>query len=587
MAKPGLIASNVGDEVRTGSDTDRAIVQSPHHTTQVVLGGVAVTALAILIFFFHLGVYGLWEPDESRYAEIAREMLILHDFVVPHLNYVPYIEKPPLLYWLTAFAMRLFGINEFAARFVNASAAIIGVLAVYYFSLRAFSLRHAIGAAAILATSALYAEMGQVLTTDMLLAASITIALFALFLHWREGGRWWWIAYIAMGLAVLTKGPIGVAIPIVVVILFLAYEGDLRGALRRFQVVPGLVLTTAITAPWFIAISLRQPDFFHFYFVGEYLQRFFDASYSHGQPFYYYVPIILGGALPWTLVAIFIPWRSLQPDPARRFCLIAAATIVLIFSVASAKLIPYILPAMAPLAIVIADGVLGPTSRRDGAESDQEILPASGRLAACGPLIGLAGLAVVGAAACANRFASANPSMVQPELYGAGTIMLVAGAICYIFLSRQRLFAGLVTIAIASTAILIVASYGRIRVEATRSYAQLAREIARRAPDSPLICYPRYIQSLPFYARRRVILIGPKTELDYGSTHAPDGAAFFFSRRPDLLRLWNATPAPVLILDRGALPPLASSLGAYRVIAEDEKKLAIMRSQSPASPKAP
>src|SRR5258708_23906359 len=120
----------------------------------------------------------------------------------------------------------------------------------------------------------------------------------------------------------------------------------------------------------------------------------------------------------------------------------------------------------------------------------------------------------------------------------------------------------------AGSAIVMVARYGRLAIEATRSYALLARAIAQRAPDSTLICYPRYIQSLPFYTGRRVILIGPKTELDYGSTHASDGDAFFRNRRADLLRLWNSSPAPLLILDRGALPALASSLGAYRVVAE-------------------
>jgi 4-amino-4-deoxy-L-arabinose transferase-like glycosyltransferase len=581
MPKPGVIASNSGETTPLGAAADRAAAHS-NAKLRALPGAVIVTALATLICFFHLGTYGLWEPDEARYAEVAREMLVLHDFVVPHLNYVPYVEKPPLLYWLTALAMRLFGGNEFAARFVNASAAVTGVLAVYCFALRVFGLRHAICASVILATSALYAEMAQVLTTDMLLTATTTIALFAFFLHWSTGGRWCWIAYVAMGLAVLTKGPVGIVVPLSVTTLFLAYERDRRGAIRRFHVLGGLALTVAIAAPWFVAISLRQPDFLHFYFVGEHLQRFFDASYSHGQPFYYYVPVLLGGMLPWTLVAILIPWRSLEPDAARRFCLIAAAVIIALFSAASAKLIPYILPAMPPLAIVIADGVfvLAP---RDSTMNDGGARLRGQRLAVVGLLISLAGIGVVCAAMFASRFASGNLVMVQPELYAAGTIMLLAGALCYILFLRRRLFEGLGAIAIAATAVLIVASYGRVQLEATRSYASLAREIAHRAPDATLICYPRYIQSLPFYTRRRVILIGPKTELEYGSTHAADGAAFFFSRREDLLRLWNARPAPLLILDRGALPPLTSSLGAYHVIAADAKKLAIMGNQSPAA----
>jgi len=188
-------------------------------------------------------------------------MLVLRDFVTPHLDYVPYVEKPPLLYWLTALAMRLFGIGEFAARFTSAAAAMAGIFAVYLFARRVFGPRQAILAAVILATSALYALMAQVLTTDMLLTATLSVALFAFYLHWSSGGAWCWIMYVAMALAVLAKGPIGIAIPLLAGAIFLFSEGELRGAIRRFRVVPGICLTALIAAPWFVAITIRQPDF--------------------------------------------------------------------------------------------------------------------------------------------------------------------------------------------------------------------------------------------------------------------------------------------------------------------------------------
>src|SRR5712691_7289814 len=100
---------------------------------RVLVGGVAVAALAIMLFLFHLGSYGLWEPDEARYAEIAREMLSTGNFAVPHLNYVPYVEKPPLLYWMTSAAFHFLGTNEFAARLVPALCALAGVMATYWF----------------------------------------------------------------------------------------------------------------------------------------------------------------------------------------------------------------------------------------------------------------------------------------------------------------------------------------------------------------------------------------------------------------------------------------------------------------------
>src|ERR1700730_15882975 len=140
----------------------------------------AVFIIASLAFFFHLGAYGFWEPDEARYGEIAREMLALRDFIVPHLNYVAYVEKPPLLYWLTALSFRIFGINEFAARLVSAMSALIGVFATFMFADRVMGRRRALSAPELLATAPLYAIMAQVLTTDMLLSALTTVAVFAL-----------------------------------------------------------------------------------------------------------------------------------------------------------------------------------------------------------------------------------------------------------------------------------------------------------------------------------------------------------------------------------------------------------------------
>ena len=130
--------------------------------------------------------------------------------------------------------------------------------------------------------------MAQVLTTDMTLTALVTIATFSLYLHWHEGGRWCWIAYVAMGLAVMTKGPVGAALPILSMLIWLALNRELRGAIARFRAVPGLLLTTLIAAPWFVAMTIREPGFADFYFIGEHLRRSFEADYSHSEAFYFY-----------------------------------------------------------------------------------------------------------------------------------------------------------------------------------------------------------------------------------------------------------------------------------------------------------
>ncbi len=540
-------------------------------------GLIAVSALAAMVFFFNLGSYGLWEPDEGRYAEIAREMLAMRDFIVPHLNYVAYIEKPPLLYWLTALSMSVLGVNELAARLPNAIAALVGVSATYVFVLRVFDRRRAILAACVLATSGLYAVMAQVLTTDMLLTATVTVTLFAFYLHWRDGGRWCWLAYAATGLAVLTKGPVGAVLPLVAAVVFLQRMGELRGAIRRFHAFAGIVVVGAVALPWFVAITIREPGFLHFYFIGEHFQRFLDPGYSHNEPIYYYVPVIAAGMLPWTIVVPILPWLRLEPHPARRFCLIAAVAILGLFSIASAKLIPYILPALPPLAVVIADAIMAFAPDRSAASEVASLRHTDPRrLAAIGPLLGIAGAATIMVALDASSFTRPGPMTVHLALYVGGAVAVVGGVICFVAFWLRHLFAGLLALVVTATVTLMVISYGRILAEPLRSYATFARAVERRAPDAVLICYPRYIQSLPFYGRRRVVLVGAKTELAYGAEHAPDAAQYFFSRRADLLRLWNSPRPTVLVVDWTALAPLQQSLGSYRVIAMDAKKVAIM-----------
>jgi 4-amino-4-deoxy-L-arabinose transferase-like glycosyltransferase len=534
----------------------------------------AVTAISIAIFFSHLGSYGLWEPDEARYAEIAREMATGGSWIIPHLNYVAYVEKPPLLYWLTTISFHIFGINEFAARLPVAISALIGVLATYLFTLRTFGRRRAILAAAILATSPIYAVMAQVLTTDMLLTAMVTVASFAFFLHWREGGRWCWLAYLAMGLGVMTKGPVGVVLPVLSIVLFLAWNRELRGALGRFHVIPGLALTILIAAPWFVAMTIREPGFFDFYFIGEHVRRVFETDYSHSEAFYFYLPVLAIGLLPWSMLVPFLTWRSLPKNPARRFCLIAAAVTLIAFSCASAKLIPYILPAIPPLAVLIADGLAScawPRTDSDPPAPDSRILIEAG------PMLVLMGLGVVIAANLANQFRTPYVAAAQSAMYAIGAILIVGGTITAMFFFKQRSSAGLAAIVLTIAIALIAGGWARLETEPLRSYATLSRAIAEKAPDATIICYHRYVQSLAFYNRRRIVLLGVRTELDFGARLDPDIHQWFLSKDDQMFKLWEEPGAKVVVLDAGDLARMKERFGDYDLIASEGRKRAILR----------
>jgi 4-amino-4-deoxy-L-arabinose transferase-like glycosyltransferase len=525
---------------------------------------------------FHLGSFGLWEPDEARYAEIAREMLRSGNLLVPHLNYVAYVEKPPLLYWLTTLSFWIFGVSEFAARLPVALSAIAGILATYFFALRAFGRRHAMLAAAILATTPLYALMGQVLTTDMMLTALVTIATFSLYLHREEGGRWCWIAYVAMGLAVMTKGPVGAAIPIFSMVLWLSFKHELGGAIAKFRAIPGLLLTLLIAAPWFVAMTMREPGFFDFYFVGEHLRRVFETDYSHAEAFYFYVPVLAVGLIPWSLLVPFLTWREAPRNAARGFCVVAAGVTVIAFSCASAKLIPYILPAVPPIAVLIADGLVScawpaADARAATAPPDSRILIESG------PLLALLGAGVIAAAIAAPQFRTAYVMAARPAMYAIGAILIAGGAVTASMFVARRNPAGLAAIVVTLALALIAGGWARLEAEPLRSYAGLSRKIAETAPDAAIICYHRYVQSLAFYNRRRVVLVGGRTELDFGARLDPDASDWFLNSDEQMFRRWEQPGRVVIVLDAGDLARMKERLGDFDVIAIEGKKRAIIR----------
>ncbi len=539
----------------------------------------AVAAMAATIFFFHLGSYGLWEPDEARYAEIAREMLAARDFVVPHLNYVPYVEKPPLLYWLTACSFALGGASEFAARLVPAASALTTVIATWLFAARVFDYRRATLAGAILATAPLFAVMAQVLTTDMLLTSLVTVSLFAFFLAWSEGGSWRWLLYVVMALGTLTKGPVAIAIPVLAATGFLLWQGaprrpgsrGLTALAGRFRPLYGLLLTFAIAAPWFLIVSVRQAGFAEFYFVGEHLRRFFDPNFSHGEPFYFYFPVILLGFLPWSILAPFAAVRASASRVARDFCVIAAAMIFLFFSLASGKLIPYILPAFPPLAIAIADSIMSMEER-----------PSRARRFAIAAMIVMG---LIGALMFAALFAGLPTPyvpMVRPVLRAVGLIAIAGGALAGISIARDRVEAAPAIVVVTMAAALIAGSYARLEAEPLRSYAALSRTIAARAPaGATLICYHRYVQGLPYYNQRRVVLAGPPTELRFGMEHSADAASWFLATDDELFRLWESRGPKVLVIDETDLARLRPRLGNFTPIAAEGRKRAILRAEEP------
>ncbi|MCF8128078.1 MAG: phospholipid carrier-dependent glycosyltransferase [Deltaproteobacteria bacterium] len=328
----------------------------------------AFTALFLLIVFLYilpLGFRPLTIPDETRYGEIPREMLDSGDWVVPHLNGLKYFEKPPFGYWANAVSMVTFGQNAFALRIPSVLSVMISALLIFLL-VRKFSREKMafVLAPAIFLTCPLVLAIGQINLLDSLLSMLLTGALVSFFFaHMAENTlrKTLFLALMGVfcGLAFLTKGFLAFAVPVLTVVPFVLWERRFKD-LFRIPWIP-MLIALLVALPWSVMIYLREGDFWNYFFWTEHVARFLDPIRGqHPKPFWYYLPILMGGALPWLVqspAAIPTVFKFKMKEPLMRFAVCWFIFPFLFFSVCSGKLIPYLLPCFPPLAMVFAIGL--------------------------------------------------------------------------------------------------------------------------------------------------------------------------------------------------------------------------------------
>ena len=255
------------------------------------------------LFFYGLGAFGLVGADEPRYAQVAREMLDRSDWVTPTLQGKPWLEKPVLYYWQAMLSFRVAGVTDQAARLPAAFDAAM-LIAVIYLFLRRFRPGSELDGALITASCAGVVGFAHAAATDMPLAATFGIALLAWY-AWYESRQNFYLAafYIFLALGTLAKGPVAPALAAVIILLFVAVKRDWR-AIPRTLWIPGIVLYLAVMLPWYIAVQLRNPEFFRVFILEHNLARFSQDVYHHRQPFWFYLPVFLLAMMPWTIVLV-------------------------------------------------------------------------------------------------------------------------------------------------------------------------------------------------------------------------------------------------------------------------------------------
>ncbi len=323
-------------------------------------GQLLLISLAACLLLTGLA-YPLIDHDETRYAEIPREMVVSGDWIVPQLNFEPYFDKPPLFYWLTAASYSLFGVSEWAARLVPAGSGIAMLIATMWFGTRNFGRRTGLLAATALLFSVGFLGASRILVIDGLFAMLTTLSLFAAYEAIRGPNLrlgWWLAACVACGLAFLAKGPIAVVLLVPPVFVFAWLTEDVSRPRWRHWLALGLVVA-AIAMPWFAAVSARHPRFIVEFLYTHHIARF--AGAFHEQPFWYFLPILLVGCHPWSFLLVPLTGFVVSPSAAARrrrnrplaLMLLSAAWCITFFSLSRCKLPPYVLPAGPPLALFV------------------------------------------------------------------------------------------------------------------------------------------------------------------------------------------------------------------------------------------
>lgn len=491
----------------------------------LLLAGVCLFA-----FFAGLGRPAITDSDEGFYAEAAREMVESGDWLTPHFNYAHRFEKPVLYYWLAAAAYRAAGVGEAAARLPSALAGLGLVLLAFCAARRWFDEPTGLLAGLITATSFACAAMARQALPDLPLALFVALAtLCAARACLDDGpaadgpdpsgapdasarGRWLIAAAAAAGAGVLTKGPIGLALPVLVVAPLAAWEhatGRSRLRLRPGQCALAALAFLAVAAPWFTAMTaVHGPAYLDRFFIAENVERFATARYNDPRPWWYYAPIVAGGMLPWS------PYMALWLPALRRFVRAAgprrpdAATVrlawwalapLLFHSLSVGKQPRYVLPVTVPLAVLLAAAIRDRLTARAAAPRDP-------LLAAC---TAVAGATVVLLGVLTHR---ARPLLVDwdpPTVAAAAAAVTAAGLAVCLTAARPRWTPP--ALAAASIVVILTAHYVVLATPGPAPVERMTAMIASAATagvDGEDVRHGRraaFHRNLPFYTRRPAV----------------------------------------------------------------------------------
>jgi 4-amino-4-deoxy-L-arabinose transferase-like glycosyltransferase len=498
-------------------------------------GGIRTRPAAIarwlilaLLWFAPLNTPHLFEPDEGRYAEIPREMVASGDWVTPRLDGIKYFEKPALQYWATATAFTLFGQHAWTARLWSALSAFLGLLLTFALARRLYDARTAQLAVIVQASSLLYLALARITTLDMSLCFGLQLCMCALALLAQQRAKvpssassaaWHLPVLLGIGiaLAVLSKGLVGILIPGAVAGLYVLWRRDWSLPLRA-QPWWSLLALLVLAAPWFVVVSLRNPEFAHFFFVVQHFQRYLStAGFDRYQPAWFFVPVLVLGTLPWTSLlpgALLRAWRAARDgENGTALLLVWAVFVFAFFSLSHSKLIPYILPLVPAISLLLARHLVTLPSPR--------VARHLSALALCAGAVAAGLLVLWQVPAAATLVASASTGSII-GFAAAFLLLALGGALGAGLAQRNRPLAAAAAAGLGGWMLAQCLLLGAEQLPRMRDLVTLEQDVKPWIGNSTrLYCVNDYLQPLPFYWRRTCTLVGYRGELDFGLQQEP------------------------------------------------------------------
>nr|WP_315595059.1 glycosyltransferase family 39 protein [uncultured Cupriavidus sp.] len=537
-------------------------------------------AFALLVWFGTLGVRHLVGPDEGRYAEISREMFATGDWVTIRYNALKYFEKPPFHMWVTAVSYALFGLGEWQARLSVALAGLLGIVMSMLATWRWFGLRAAAFAGLALLAAPMWSVAAHFNTLDMTLAGVMSCILACMLIAQhpdlsRAGRRGWMMAcWAAMGFAILTKGLVGIALPGLVLVVYTLVTRD-WGLWRRLHLTAGAVVILAIVVPWFYLVSERNPEFLNFFFIHEHWQRYTSNIHSRGGPIVYFVPLILGGFLPW--VGLFPRLWSAMRTPAEagetrfRPALMAgvwAIAIFVFFSLSRSKLPGYIVP------VIPALGILA------GVALDRLDVRAWGRQLLGMAIVAGCGLLASPVVATLNANHTPNAFWRAYAVWAAlAFVVMLVGIAAARALLRRGVLASVAVYALGMYLGFTVALLGHETVGGPASGADLVPQVSQRlTPGMKLYGVRMLDHTLPFYVRHPLTMVAEADELTFGTTVEPDR---WVPTMAQFEKTWRNGEAAMAVMSPETYLDLSSRLPLY-VVARDWRRVVVTNVPTPA-----